>query len=109
MGRLGAHCTLQERRKRKKKGGVMKRSELWGCEIKEASQHAITTCLSLQKEDFFRRNTRKKAEPEQALESSSGDTERCRGRESEMRSRHRKLRERSTKSEKNKNKKHASE
>lgn len=78
MGRLGVHCTLRERRKRKKKGAVMKRSELWGCEIKEASQHAITTCLSLQKEDFFffvQQNSRKKAEPEQALRSRHPGTE----------------------------------
>lgn len=45
----------------------MKRSELWGCQIKDASQHAITTCLSLKKEDLKKkkkRNSRKKAEPE---------------------------------------------
>lgn len=62
----------------------MKRSELWGSEIKEASQHAITTCLSLRKEDFFflfpffsllKRNTRKKAECEQALRSHHPGTQ----------------------------------
>lgn len=35
----------------------MKRSELWGCQIKDASQHAITTCLSLKKEDLKKKKS----------------------------------------------------